>query len=525
MTLPAGVVTKTVTISVPLDTFGNPAKAFSGTIRPDRSLIWEATGEPIWGVDARLPDVVDGKITFEVPPVDQPGMITADGDPVTFWSYDLHAAGTWSHGRRSVSKNFQVLAATVSPLDLDLVPNGMVTPPVLGRAYTASEISFAPAGTIGATTVQAAVVEVATDAAGALAAHEADTTGVHGIADTSLLETQAGAQAKANAAAAASVAKALVDAKGDLLVGSADNTAVRLPVGATNSLLFADSGQSSGLRWGAAGELPKCRDLAGVDLNTVVTPGSYLAGTTCTNGPFAGTAGQLVVGAQSSGVNVMQTFALLDADRVFIRRTTNSGAAWGAWIPVRTGAAFAGNTITGSGSPEGVVTAPVGTEYNDTAVTLGVAKWIKTSGTGNTGWRVVFGDTGWRDITSLLAAGTLDAANTGTFSVRRENATVSVRVSNLLLAAGTGTLTLLNNTLPDGFRSAVAFSGKATRSNNATLEQNFWQSGASVSWLSEATLTGAATNTQVRPSISLTGTWSYQSISTAWPSALPGTPG
>lgn len=39
-------------------------------------------------------------------------------------------------------------------------------------------------------------------AASAVSAHEADTTGVHGIADTSLLETQAGAQAKADAVAA-----------------------------------------------------------------------------------------------------------------------------------------------------------------------------------------------------------------------------------------------------------------------------------------------------------------------------------
>lgn len=51
---------------------------------------------------------------------------------------------------------------------------------------------------------------VACDPAGtaddAVAAHSADTTAVHGIADTSLLETAAGAQAKANAAQAAAIA-------------------------------------------------------------------------------------------------------------------------------------------------------------------------------------------------------------------------------------------------------------------------------------------------------------------------------
>lgn len=47
---------------------------------------------------------------------------------------------------------------------------------------------------------------VAGAAASALAAHEADTTGVHGITNTALLETQAGAQTKADTAQAAAIA-------------------------------------------------------------------------------------------------------------------------------------------------------------------------------------------------------------------------------------------------------------------------------------------------------------------------------
>jgi hypothetical protein len=66
-------------------------------------------------------------------------------------------------------------------------------------AHAATAISFAPGGTIAATTAQAAIAEVATDAASALATHEADTTAIHGIADTSLLETQAGATSKVSA--------------------------------------------------------------------------------------------------------------------------------------------------------------------------------------------------------------------------------------------------------------------------------------------------------------------------------------
>ena len=52
----------------------------------------------------------------------------------------------------------------------------------------------------------------------------------------------------------------------------------------------------------------------------------------------------------------------------------------------------------GTGSPEGVLTAPVGTEYLDTAGTCGAWRWLKVSGAGNTGWAVTYGDTGWRQM-------------------------------------------------------------------------------------------------------------------------------
>lgn len=63
-------------------------------------------------------------------------------------------------------------------------------------AHAASAISFTAGGTIAGTDVQTAVAEVATDAAAALASHEADTTSVHGISDTSaLLTTSSGIDA------------------------------------------------------------------------------------------------------------------------------------------------------------------------------------------------------------------------------------------------------------------------------------------------------------------------------------------
>ncbi len=45
------------------------------------------------------------------------------------------------------------------------------------------------------------------------------------------------------------VALSTVDAKGDLLVGSADNTVARLGVGSNDQILVADSSTGTGLKW------------------------------------------------------------------------------------------------------------------------------------------------------------------------------------------------------------------------------------------------------------------------------------
>lgn len=48
------------------------------------------------------------------------------------------------------------------------------------------------------------------------------------------------------------VPSTIVDAKGDLIAATADNTVARLPVGANGTVLEADSAQSTGVKWGTA---------------------------------------------------------------------------------------------------------------------------------------------------------------------------------------------------------------------------------------------------------------------------------
>lgn len=82
----------------------------------------------------------------------------------------------------------------------------------------------------------------------------------------------------------------------------------------------------------------------------------------------------------------------------------------------------------GTGQPNGKISAPPGSTYTDTAVTCGAVKWIKMWGTGNTGWTVLYGDTGWRDVESLLDPFWDSTSN---LQLRRINKTVYLRSSGL----------------------------------------------------------------------------------------------
>ena len=85
--------------------------------------------------------------------------------------------------------------------------------------------------------------------------------------------------------------------------------------------------------------------------------------------------------------------------------------------------------IHGTGMPNGTVSAPIGTTYVDTAVTNGALKWIKQSGTGNTGWKVLIGDTGWRTLNSISKL--TDGSKTSTIKIRRVNNLVTYNFGGL----------------------------------------------------------------------------------------------
>ena len=81
--------------------------------------------------------------------------------------------------------------------------------------------------------------------------------------------------------------------------------------------------------------------------------------------------------------------------------------------------------IHGTGMPNGVVEAEIGTTYVDKNKTNGALKWIKTTNGGNRGWQVFTGDTGWRTLPLVNKRGN------ARLQIRRINDEVIVKFDGL----------------------------------------------------------------------------------------------
>lgn len=184
--------------------------------------------------------------------------------------------------------------------------------------------------------------------------------------------------------------------------------------------------------------------------------------------------------------------------------------------------------LRGTGFPEGVVTAPVGTYYTDTSGTNGAHRWYKASGIGSTGWVVVFGDTGWRNISSLIvkADGVTPWPLTGTgrLTIRRTGNTVFVKSGRIILdrsADSTGSVLILT---PEGFNPQLTY-GDA---DNYLWPWWAWDR-LNTYYLNHRTGGRAGANsapanpfpTTTPLSVFTSHSWE---TAAAWPAALPGTP-
>ena len=127
--------------------------------------------------------------------------------------------------------------------------------------------------------------------------------------------------------------------------------------------------------------------------------------------------------------------------------------------------------IHGTGMPNGVVEAEIGTTYVDKNKTNGALKWIKTTDGGNQGWEVLIGDTGWRTLNSASRAGNsfikirrvnnlvtyqFGGLQWGWFGVGRRHGPGFVRHTS---SGDEGAKVVAPNGIPEGFRSENSLVG------------------------------------------------------------------
>ena len=127
--------------------------------------------------------------------------------------------------------------------------------------------------------------------------------------------------------------------------------------------------------------------------------------------------------------------------------------------------------IHGTGMPNGVVEAEIGTTYVDKNKTNGALKWIKTTNGGNQGWEVLIGDTGWRTLNSVSRAGNsfikirrvnnlvtyqFGGLQWGWFGVSRRNGPGFAKHNS---SGDRGAKVLGPGGIPEGFRSETSLIG------------------------------------------------------------------
>ena len=168
--------------------------------------------------------------------------------------------------------------------------------------------------------------------------------------------------------------------------------------------------------------------------------------------------------------------------------------------------------LRGSGSPLGVVTpSSAGVQYVDLAATNGARVWIST-GNKRWTWSVVDGDTGKRNITSLL----INGWSASSVVVQRVNRFATVQAVDLRIADGSagGSLfaALSGFALPTSGSSVIGFTRGS--SNTLAAQASVWSSSTTGTLLLEP-------NTAFVSSRSASFSWPTNDT---WPTTLPGTP-
>jgi hypothetical protein len=277
----------------------------------------------------------------------------------------------------------------------------------------------------------------------------------------------------------------------------------------------------------------------GVLADSATQPGHAHAGGDITSGtvayarlPVGTTASTLAAGDDSRITGAAQKSANLSDLASTATARTNLGLADSAVVgalPIPDpGSYYPTDTLTaalqliggreqyGTGSPEGVVTAPVGTYYTDTAITNGAMRWAKKAGTGNTGWQCVEGDTGNRLVNDAVAGFTRSSGNVYFRRIGQHcYLTVAALVPTANVNLGNGDMRL---TIPTGFTPYGTQAGLFAKSNGLATVYSGATSGSTFYLAARLTPTVLASWAATDP---LGGALTYRTPD-PWPTSLPG---
>lgn len=162
--------------------------------------------------------------------------------------------------------------------------------------------------------------------------------------------------------------------------------------------------------------------------------------------------------------------------------------------------------LEGTSSPEGSITAPVGSIYIRTDGAAGGVFFVKTTGSGNTGWTALKGDTGWRNVLAAVDASAAGAAKYAA-NLRRIDNLVTLYL-DIETPNANGQWNPYN--LPSGFRPAFNISGGLKDNNENAATTNTVESGGAITM---ATINGSKRDRWY-------GSWFTDNN---WPGSLPGT--
>lgn len=140
MALPESAPKVTCTLSRPLQADGTQGMITSAHLQIDRGLVWAASGETLYSDPVPI-DVneLTGGLSFEVIPVDAPGVLDLAGNMVEFWHYTLRISLRLAENTmKTVTYHFQPESGGETDLDL-IAHDGAISNPaavVAGQEVT-----------------------------------------------------------------------------------------------------------------------------------------------------------------------------------------------------------------------------------------------------------------------------------------------------------------------------------------------------------------------------------------------------